>query len=168
MFSLSMFWCIRVAIPVYYGYAELHECNYHICMCVYVCKCIYVFVYVCVWVYVSVSVCVYVCMYEYVCVYLCVCICVCERMCGLCVYMFTCVYACVLVCMCAYTHTHKHTYTHYVIYCNMAARGLTDIYAWSLGRTVPEGECRYISKTLSTSVLQHLCNTFNSRVLHCS
>ena len=38
-----------------------------------------------------------------------------------------------------------------------------------LGCTVPEecvteGECRYISKTPSTYVLKHLCNTFNSHV----
>ena len=48
----------------------------------------------------------------------------------------------------------------------MAARGLTDIYAQFRGHTVPEGECEYISKTLSMSVLQHLYNTFNSHVLH--
>ena len=33
---------------------------------------------------------------------------------------------------------------------------------------MPKGACGYISKTLSTSVLQPLCNTFNSRVLHCT
>ena len=33
---------------------------------------------------------------------------------------------------------------------------------------MPEGEWGYISKTLSSSVLQHLCNTFNSLVPHCS
>ena len=45
--------------------------------------------------------------------------------------------------------------------CNTAARGLTDIYARS-------GECRYISKTPNMSVLQRLCNIFNSRVvLYC-
>ena len=49
----------------------------------------------------------------------------------------------------------------------MAARGLTDVYARSQRCTAPEGECGYINKTLSTSVLQHLCNTFNSCVLHC-
>ena len=54
-----------------------------------------------------------------------------------------------------------------IIGCNTTARGLTDIYARSRGHTTPEGECGYISKTLSTSVLQHLCNIFNSRVLHC-
>ena len=40
-----------------------------------------------------------------------------------------------------------------IICCNTAARGLTDIHAPS------EGECGYISKTLSMSVLQHLCNS---------
>ena len=54
-----------------------------------------------------------------------------------------------------------------ILYCNTAARGLTDIYAQSRGHTAPKGEFGYISKTPSTSVLQHLCNTFNSRVLHC-
>ena len=51
---------------------------------------------------------------------------------------------------------------------NMAERGLTDIYARSRGRTAPEEECGYISKTLSTSVLQHLCNTFNVCVQLCA
>ena len=49
-----------------------------------------------------------------------------------------------------------------LIYCNMAKRGLTDIYARFL--RVPEGECGYISKTLSTAVLQQLCNIFKSIV----
>ena len=34
----------------------------------------------------------------------------------------------------------------------------------SQGRAAPERDCRFISKTPSTSVLQHLCNTFNSCV----
>ena len=33
-----------------------------------------------------------------------------------------------------------------IIYCNMAVRSLTDIYAWSCGNAVPEGECGYINK----------------------
>ena len=52
--------------------------------------------------------------------------------------------------------------------CNTAARGLTDIYTQSQGRTPSEGECECISKNLISSVLQRLCNIFNSRVLHCS
>ena len=60
-----------------------------------------------------------------------------------------------------------YIYTH-TIGCNMAVRGLTNIYTRSQECTVPEGECGYVSKTLNTSVLQHLCNTFNSHVLHCS
>ena len=64
-----------------------------------------------------------------------------------------------------------------IIYCNTAARGLTDIYIYIYiyiymhdfrGPAASEGECGYISKTPSTSMLQHLCNTFNSCVYRCS
>ena len=44
----------------------------------------------------------------------------------------------------------------------MAVRGLTDIHARFQGHTVPEGDCGHVSITQSTSVLQHLCNTFDS------
>ena len=63
------------------------------------------------------------------------------------------------------THIHMHTQTH------MATRTYIHtlyIVTRSQGRTAPKEECRYISKTPSTSVLQHLCNTFSSHVLHCS
>ena len=40
----------------------------------------------------------------------------------------------------------------------MAARGLTDIYARSRGHAAPEGEYRYISKTLSTSMQEFIIN----------
>ena len=53
-----------------------------------------------------------------------------------------------------------------LIGCNMAAKGLTEIYTQSWGCTVPEGECKYISKTPSTFVIQPLCNTF-TMVLCC-
>ena len=56
-----------------------------------------------------------------------------------------------------------YSYMHTLIGCNMAARGLTDIYAQSRGH-----ESEDISVKLLTAVLQHLCNIFNSRVLHCS
>ena len=56
---------------------------------------------------------------------------------------------------------------HTLIYCNTAVRDLTDIYAQLRGHAAPEGECGYISKISSTSVLQHLCNTFSSCVQHC-
>ena len=59
-------------------------------------------------------------------------------------------------------------YIRTLIGCNMAARGLTDIYTRSQGHAAPEGECGYISKTPSMSVLQCLSNIFNSCVLHCS
>ena len=54
------------------------------------------------------------------------------------------------------------TKVHVYICCNMAVRDLTDIYV----HTTPErpmcdqGEYGYISKTLSTTMLQHLCNVF--------
>ena len=55
-----------------------------------------------------------------------------------------------------------------LIYCNTAVKGLTDIICKTPQEcAAPEGECGYVSKTLSTSVLQHLCNAFNSYVQQC-
>ena len=65
------------------------------------------------------------------------------------------------------SHQLKYKYTSTLIGCNTAARGLTDIYARSQGHAAPDGESGYISKTPSMSMLQRLCNIFNSRVLHC-
>ena len=58
-----------------------------------------------------------------------------------------------------YRNTHKANVLLLLLLigCNTAARGLTDIYARSRGRAAPEGECGYISKTPSMSMLR-LCN----------
>ena len=50
---------------------------------------------------------------------------------------------------------------HTLICCNMAAGGLTNIYAQ---HAAPERECGYISKTPSTTVLQHLYKILKSIV----
>ena len=55
-------------------------------------------------------------------------------------------------------------YINTLIYCNTTVRDLTDIYG---GCAAPKGECGYISKTPSTSMLPYLCNTFNSYVQDC-
>ena len=139
-----------------------------VCECVCVCVCVCVCACACVHVRVCMCVCACACVHVRVCMWVCACACVHVRV---------CVRACVCnVCSCVYmylyTYQCMHTLMYYtmkcvLIYCNTAAKGLTDIFARFLRALRPRGSVDISVKSRVQPCYNNYV-TFSKALLLCS